>query len=600
MAYTEVYDMLSDKMTEKDLDALLELVGENPDSGRYGSQMPSSTDYNHINMKVVNGPQDDTFNQSNIVNLWHAVWKSFRKVGFVTILDEFGDEQKITVSEDYMEIGNEVNIEWQWVTETWEGYRVGEDLYVGIWPCQYQHISMDNMNSQKLPYSGAIYNNANTESKSLVAIMKPLQYMYIIVWYRLELALARDKGKVITMDITQIPKSMNIDAAKWMHYLSAVGVNFVNPYEEGWDIPGREGGKPAQFNQISALDLTMAQVVDQYINLMSKIEDMISDISGVSRQRQGSVSSRELVGSIERSVTQSSLVTEPLFWMHNQCKKNAMKMLLNTAKEAWRESGRKNIQYVLNDSTRSFLTLSEDFFYEDYDIFVSNSVRDLQALEQIKTLYQPAMQNGATILDIAQILTLDNVTEIKSKLAEIEKKRMEQNENAADSENQRQAQLIEMQNKSKEQQVQLGQQKLELEKYKIDTDNQTRIYVAELNAYRGQQDLDADNNGIPDVMEIAEFSLKENELESKKMDAQMANYQKEKEIERKHSVEQKKIDSQSEIENKKISLEREKLSLEKEKLKSQKELQSMKDRAALAREQLKARTALKNKTVSGK
>ena len=42
------------------------------------------------------------------------------------------------------------------------------------------------------------------------------------------------------MDPTQIPKSMGIDVGKWAHYLSSMGVAFVNPYEEGWDVPGRE------------------------------------------------------------------------------------------------------------------------------------------------------------------------------------------------------------------------------------------------------------------------------------------------------------------------------------------------------------------------
>nr|DAH91986.1 MAG TPA: portal protein [Caudoviricetes sp.] len=32
--------------------------------------------------------------------------------------------------------------------------------------------------------------------------MKPLQYMYIVLWYRLELAMARDKGKVPVIDVT--------------------------------------------------------------------------------------------------------------------------------------------------------------------------------------------------------------------------------------------------------------------------------------------------------------------------------------------------------------------------------------------------------------
>jgi hypothetical protein len=66
--------------------------------------------------------------------------------------------------------------------------------------------------------------------------------MYIVLWYRLELAIARDKGKAILFDITQIPKSMGISPAKWMHYLSSVGVAFVNPYEEGWGNSERSGG----------------------------------------------------------------------------------------------------------------------------------------------------------------------------------------------------------------------------------------------------------------------------------------------------------------------------------------------------------------------
>jgi len=598
LSYTEVYDRLFDKMDEKQLNDLLELIGENPKTDRFGKQTKDMIDYVHLDMKTVSGPGDDNLNQTNQVNLWHATWKSYKKIGFVKIADEFGDIQEFVVSEDYMKIGNELSIEWKWVIEVWEGYRFGENGYVGIQPLEYQHISTSNPNSQKLPYSGVIYNNSNSASKSLVAIMKPLQYLYIILWYRLELALARDKGKVITMDITQIPKSMNIDAAKWMHYLSAVGVNFVNPYEEGWDIPGREGGKPAQFNQISALDLTMASVIGQYIDLMSKVEDMMSEVSGISRQRQGEITSSELVGNVERSVQQSASITESLFMMHNQCKRNSLRMLLNTAKETWRDNKRTSIQYVLDDATRTFLTLAEEFFYEDYDIFVSDSSKDMQNLEALKSLYQPAMQNGASILDIAEIMTLDNVTAIKSKLREIEKMRSEQQQSAADAENQREMQLIDAQNQFKEQEMAIKQQELELDKYKIDSDNQTKIYVAELNAYRGVQEMDQDQNGIPDVMEIAQLSLKQNELDSKKMDKQMDLSQKQRDADMKHSIEKKKIDSQEKLEKMKEGLERDKLSLENKKLEAQKELQRIKDLAAMDREKLKAKTAIKNK-VSG-
>jgi hypothetical protein len=225
------------------------------------------------------------------------------------------------------------------------------------------------------------------------------------------------------MDITQIPKSMNVDVNKWLHYLTALGVNFINPYEEGWDIPGREGGRPATFNQISAQDLTMTNVIAHYIDLMNKIEEMIGELSGVSRQRQGSISSNELVGNVERSVVQSSHITEVLFWIHNDIKKRSYTMLVNVAKHAWRNSDRKSLYYVLDDMSRKFIDISPEFLYSDFGVFLTDSSKEAQNIEVLKTLLQPAMQNGASLLDAANVLTADNMNVIKRQLEEVDKKR---------------------------------------------------------------------------------------------------------------------------------------------------------------------------------
>ena len=394
MSLTEVYDRLYDKMSEKQLNELLDMMDDRSKGGVTPEVRKTSLDYPHIKTHSINGFSSNPFEEADNIHVWHCCWKSLKKIGFVNIINpETGIPEEYQVDETYKETGNELDVEWKWIIEVWEGYRIGQDLYVGIQPVEYQHISADNPNAQRLPYTGVIYNNTNSRPRSLVSMMKPLQYMYIVLWYRLELAMARDKGKVVTMDITQIPKSMNIDVAKWMHYLSALGVNFVNPYEEGWDIPGREGGKPSQFNQISALDLTMANTIDQYINLMDKIESMLSEISGVSKQREGSISSNELVGNVERSVVQSAHITEPWFWVHNQVKKECLTMLLDTAKHAWKDN-KTSIQYVLDDATRAFLTLSDDFFYEDMDIFVEDTTKNHQQIKALKNLMQPAMQNS--------------------------------------------------------------------------------------------------------------------------------------------------------------------------------------------------------------
>lgn len=578
MSVTEVYDRLYDKMSEKQLNDLLDMMDDSSKGGITPEVRKTSLDYPHIKTHSINGFAANPFEESNNVHVWHCCWKSLKKIGFVTIINpETGMPEDYQVDETYKVTGNEINVEWRWIIEVWEGYRIGEDLYVGIEPLEYQHVSADNPNSQRLPYTGVIYNNTNSRPRSLVSMMKPLQYMYIVLWYRLELAMARDKGKVVTMDITQIPKSMNIDVAKWMHYLSALGVNFVNPYEEGWDIPGREGGKPSQFNQISALDLTMANTIDQYINLMDKIESMLSEISGVSKQREGSIASNELVGNVERSVVQSAHITEPWFWTHNQVKKECITMLLDTAKYAWKDN-KTCIQYVLDDATRTFLTLSDDFFYEDYDIFVEDTTKNQQQIEALRNLMQPAMQNGASLLDIAEIITMDNVTMIKNKLEEIEQKRMEQQQQMEQAQAEREQQLVQMQNEVKEEELMLKEAELDLEKYKIDTDASTKITVAQINAYRGSENMDQDMNGIPDPIEIGKQAIEQQKVNSDAASKQFELNNKKREIEMKREIENKKIQ------------------LEKDKMKQETELQKQKDAEAYKREQLKARTALKNKT----
>lgn len=581
MSATEIYDRFYDKMSERQLNELLELIDQRPGAGNNPEIRKTSIDYESIKLHKINSFTDNPFDIDHIV-VYHCCWKSFKKIGFVTLLNpETGEVEEFQVDEDYKVTGTEQSVEWDWIIEVWEGYRIGDDMYIGIQPIEYQHISADNPNSQKLPYTGVVYNNTNSKPRSLVSMMKPLQYMYIVVWYRLELALSRDKGKVAVMDITQIPKSMNIDVNKWMHYLSALGVAFINPYDEGWDIPGREGGKPSQFNQLSSWDLTMSNVIAEYIQLMQKIEDMVAKLTGITPQRQGQIAASELVGNTNTAVSMSYHITEPWFWNHNQVKRRVLTMLLNTSKAAWKDS-KKYLNYILDDATRAFVQLSDNFFYEDMDIFVDDSTKNQQYIDQLKQLLQPAMQNGASLLDIAEIITLDNMSMIKNRLEEIEQKRMEQMQQQQQAEQQAQQQIAEQQNQLKEEELMLKEAEMDLEKYKVDQDNATKITVAQLNAYRGAENMDQDMNGIPDPIEIGKQALEQQKINSDIATKQLELNNKRREIEQKREAENKKIQ------------------LEKDRMKHETELQRMSDKAAMDREKLKAKTAIRNKVTGEK
>lgn len=569
---TEVYDRYYDKLDNKDLTKLDEKI--NKVHGRNIGEHSPVDDFRGIQFHFYDNPLYDE-KSNNSINVWHCCWKSFKKIYYVTTQDETGQLQIDIVDETYKVLGTELAVEEDWIIEVWEGYRAGEDLYFGIQPIEYQHVSIDNPNSQKLPYCGAVYSNTNSKPRSLVSILKPLQYMYIVLWYRLELAIARDKGKIVNMDITQIPKSMSITPDKWLHYLSSVGVNFINPYEEGWNIPGREGGKPSQFNQITSLDLTMANVISEYIQLMDKIEQLAGVISGITEQRQGAISSRELVGNVERSVVQSSHITEPLFWVHNQCKRHALNMLLNTAKGAWADTGKNKLSYIFDNGERAFLDISNKFYYEDMDVFVSDTSKDLENIRKLEQLIQPAMQNGASLLEAAEILTNDNFNILKQKLKDMQTRQEQVQQQQQEAEQEQQRMLQEMQNQAREQELMLQEAQLDLQRYQIDQDNATKIAVAEISAYRGTENKDQDFNGIPDPIEIAKNAT--NELKIR-----------EDQYTRRYEIDQKR------------NIEEQKIKLAKDQMKHETDLQKQKDEAAMQREELKARTAIKNKTSGEK
>ena len=538
-----IYDRYYNKLEESDLDTILEMTQGNKGMTKISSSGGIKWNTTLTNAMLNNEEIEDA------LEVHHVVWSSYKKIGFLTYVDENGEEQVDIVDESY-DADPEEKIEWEWITEVWEGYRIGSDMYFGIQPIEFQHQSLDALYENKIPFTGAVYSNTNSRGKSLLEIMKPLQYMYLVLWYRLDIALARDKGKALVMDITQIPKSMGVTTEKFLHYLSSLGVVFFNPYEEGWDIPGREGGKASSFNQFSSVDLSMSNVIVGYIQLMTKIEDMIGEISGVSRQRQGQIQSDELVGNVQQTIVQSSHITEPLFHKHNQVKRRCLNMLIDTAKYAWGSSNKKTLHFVLPDMSRVFSEVTSEFLFADLDVFVIDSTKETQDIERVKTLLPYAVQNGATLLEAAEVATGDNVLRMKRQLAEIDERKAKIQEDMAKREQETQMQIQQM----------VAQEKAEENRIKEEDSirkAETALNIALINADAKEDDMmdnDTNDNGIKDQIDLMKIQLQKDKqaIDAKQKEKQIAEevrrnkvaeQQKEKEIAIKRKVANKPTSS---------------------------------------------------------
>ena len=480
--------------------------------------------------------------QSSYHTVSTVVWKSLKKVGFLSYMDpETGEpldtmvDESFSLSDDLKEIGAE--LEWRWITEVWKGTKVGDAFYLDINPLPYQLRSMDNPYESKLPYVGRVYNATNSMSTSLVDLMKPYQYLYNIMWYRLEAEIAKSKGKKFVMDMAMIPKSKGMDITQWMYNFDTLGIAFVNSLEEG--RPG-DPNSVSKFNQFTSIDMAMSQTVGQYISIMDKIEDMIGELSGVNRQRQGQTFSSETSGGIERAVSQSSYITEPYFYAHNEVKKQVLTQLLEASKIAY--EGSKKIHHILDDMQRIFIEVDMDKFADsEYSVFVSNSLEDKILYQKIEGLAQAAMQNGTLkFADLIKMYKTKSISRLSADLELAEEKRTLEQQKAAEQQNQMaQAQL--------QQDAADKQADRDNENMNKQLDRENKIDLATLTALGFSEDKDIDNDGIPDVIEQSKIALKQSEIASKQvMQAQKLSHESS-EASKNRSLERDKIAASKDI-----------------------------------------------------
>ena len=72
-------------------------------------------------------------------------------------------------------------------------------------------------------------------------------------------------------------------------------------------------GKLAGFmnnNSSGVIDADNSQAIQFYMNFLEWIKQSMSEMIGITKQREGSIQNRETVGGVERAVLQSSHITE--------------------------------------------------------------------------------------------------------------------------------------------------------------------------------------------------------------------------------------------------------------------------------------------------
>lgn len=412
-------------------------------------------------------------------------WKSRRKIKKVKSYDpQTGEEVFTFYPETYVinkDLGEEEEI--YYVNEAWEGTKIGDSIYVNMRPRVIQYNRLNNPSRCHFGIVGSIYNLNDDKPFSLVDMMKPYNYLYDAIHYRLNKLIAKNWGKIIELDLAKVPDGWDI--TKWLYYAQNNNIAVVNSFNEG-KVGASTGKLAASLNNASrgVIDAELGNIIQQNINLLEFIKLEMADVAGISKQREGQISNRETVGGVERATLQSSHITEWLFAQHDDVKRRALECFIETAKIALKGRNKK-FQYILSDNSIRVMDIDGDEFAEaDYGLVVdnSNSIQELQ--QKMDMLAQAALQTQT--LNFSTIMKLYNSSSLAEKQRMVERNERE----LVERQQQMQQQQLEAQQQQAQMEAQAKEADMQLRDQMNQRDNETKIVVATIAANAKAQEGD--------------------------------------------------------------------------------------------------------------
>lgn len=364
-----------------------------------------------FNFFNVHGNQDEGIAK---IDLFYVTWKSRKKIGFLTYPDPItGEMLEAEVDESYkVEKDKGETIEWAWVNEAWHGWRVNDNMYLGIEPIPIQRNEMNNFSSCKLPVNGRRFSDTESINVSVLSLGIPYQIMYIIMNYRIELTIARSKGKIAILDKNAISSDGEEHGdEKSFYYAEALGYLLIDRNQDGVD---------RSWNQYSTLDMSLFQHIEQMIKLAQWYKDQWEELMGISRQRKGVNSASDGLGVTQEAIFRNGIISEIIFSTFDEYVQSELQGLLDLSKFAWIDG--KEGYYRNDDGRMEFFKIDPDTYCTaNMGVYVDLDSQLAPKMDLLKSqINAVAQRKDVKISTIADLIFTDSYTELREKLKKAE------------------------------------------------------------------------------------------------------------------------------------------------------------------------------------
>ena len=510
---------------------------------------------------------------SNLLRVTTAYWKSQVKVGHLTKIDESGEVTTEIVSEDYKIVDKPLyntnlklnktkdnlifgeHIDWIWINEVWGGIKIGPHrpsywgtgdpggitpIYLGISqnlikPLKFQFKGENNLYGCKLPVEGSIFSDRNTNSVSLVDLMKPFQIAYNIVNNQIADILVDELGTVILLDQNALPRhSLGEDWGK--NNLAKAYVAMKNFQMLPLDTTITNTENALAFQHYQPLDLSQTNRLLGRIQLANYFKMQAFETIGITPQRLGQQIGAETATGIQQSINASYAQTESYFIQHaDYLMPRVHRMRTDLAQYYQSENPSVRLQYITSTEERAFFEIEgTDLLMRDLNIHCTTKSNHRAILEQLKQLALSNNTTGASIFDLGNIVKAESISEINEILKDTEQK----SEMRRQQEMQQQQQMQEQMIQAKQEEERL---KREYEAMESDKNRQKDLLIAQIRAagYGAMQDINQNlQSDYMDAIESIQKSEQYQEQMNLQSNAQSLNSQQHRD---KMNIEQQKL-----------------------------------------------------------
>ena len=377
----------------------------------------------------------------------------------------------------------------------WIGYcyhvtRIGTDIYILDADDVMMPRNMDSPNEARLSINGIWYTNGHGSPYSLMLATADLQDKYDLNLYKKDNAMALSGTRGAIVDISQLPTSLGSTPDERLIKFQAyrkVGLSLIDTAQEG---------VPLNNTYYNGFDDTLNPgEIQAYQLSIQMIEDTVSSITGVFRERLGGIEQRDAVANVEVGMQQSYIITKRYYSAMDTLVKEMLCDCIDMAKVVYKNG--LTGQLVLGDQKEIFTLLPEYYSFTSYDISLADSTEIIKEQELIKQLAMQLAGSNQVDPEILFIVsTSKSLSEMKElTLKSIREKKIENN------------QLIQLQ-----QQLQQAQQNMQEMQKQLE---QSTKKIAQLNEKK--LNIEQQNNQMDQDIAYAKIQA-EKELKDRELD----------------------------------------------------------------------------------